>query len=280
MPDAFGGRTLLVASGKGGVGTSVVASLAAIAAAERGERTLLVDATEAGGSLHHLFGLRPAASLWSLADHHTQPADVAIAIDDRLSLVAGGTSGSAAVPATDHERRSAITKLVYLFEYYDSVIIDGGSRLDTIAAVLELADPALLVVTSADRLALAANYALVKSTRARRAESVVAVIANRHGESVAADACEYLAGACAHFLGRTIEVVGSIPDDPCLQAAVGAGMTVRDALDGSPAADAMRGALARVLPPVSPPAGAPRAPMAMAGASLPPLPLPFSRRWS
>ncbi|HVX41882.1 MAG TPA: P-loop NTPase [Gemmatimonadaceae bacterium] len=270
-------RALLVTSGKGGVGTSTVASLAALAAAERGERTLLVDATEAGGSLHLLFGVRPAASLWMLADHRSQPAEIAITLDERLSLVPGGTSGPAVLPATDHERRAALARLSYTFDNYDIIIIDGGNRLDTVTAVTDVADPSMLLVTSADRLALAANYALVKAVHARRAETPLAVISNRHGEAAAREACEYLVGACAHFLGRTLDVVGCVPDDPCLQAAIGAGMTVRDALEGSPAADAMRGALARTLPWS---ASATPAPLALAGHAVPPTPLPLSRRWS
>jgi len=61
-----GPRTVLVASGKGGVGTSVVATLLALTAAGGDERVLLVDATESGGTLHHLFGARPARSFWML----------------------------------------------------------------------------------------------------------------------------------------------------------------------------------------------------------------------
>src|SRR5262249_36517371 len=131
---------------------------------------------------------------------------------------------------------------------YDTIVFDGGSRLDTISAISELTDPTLLLVTSADRLALAANYALVKSVSARRNDAPIAVIANRHNEVLAGEACDFLVGACSHFLRRTIDVGGVFPDDPCLQAAVGAGMAVRDALDGSPAADAMRGIITKVLP--------------------------------
>lgn len=261
---------LLVASGKGGVGTSVIASLAALAASDRGDRVLLVDATEAGGTLHHLFGVRPTHSLWMLVDERSEPEQIGMTIDNRLTLVAGGTSGTAIAPTTDVERRAALARLAHLYPSYDTIIIDGGSRLDTISAISELADPSLLLVTSADRLALAANYALVKSVSARRDDAPIAVVSNRHGESLAEDACEFLIGACSHFLGRTIEVAGAVPDDPCLQAAVGAGMTVRDALDGSPAAEAVRGVLTRVLP-------SPRTfpPVAMSGSSS-----PFSRRWS
>jgi flagellar biosynthesis protein FlhG len=261
---------LLVASGKGGVGTSIVASLAALAAAHREQRVLLVDATEGGGSLHHLFGLRPANSLWMLSDSRWRADDMLMEAGDGLTLVAGGTSGGAVTPVDDDQRRKALERLSALYENYDTVIFDGGSRLDTISAVAESVRPSLLLVTSADRLALAANYALVKFVRAQHANATISVVANRHGDMLAEEACEFLVGACSHFLGRSIDVVGAIPDDPCLQAAVGAGMTVRDALEGSPAAATMRDVLSRVVPTRSftPPQAALT------------VPSPFSRRWS
>ena len=261
---------LLVASGKGGVGTSIVAALAALSAAERGERVMLVDASEVAGSMHLLFGSRPAHGVWSLIDARVRAEDVTTQIGNSLFLIAGGAVGNAAVPANDAERRGALTRLSHLYAGYDLIVFDGGARLDTLSAIGELADPTVLLVTSADRLALAANYALVKSLHARRPDANISVVCNRHGEAVAADACEYLVGACAHFLGRSIEVLGAVPDDPCLQAAVGAGMTVRDALDGSPAADTMRGVLSRVVPSRS------TAPRPAAMQSSP----PSSRRWS
>ncbi|HEX3868741.1 MAG TPA: P-loop NTPase [Gemmatimonadaceae bacterium] len=262
--------TLLVCSGKGGVGTSIVASLAAIAAAERGERVLLVDAGESGGSLHLLFGVRPSRSLWMLADDAVNPIDAFVVVGENLTLVAASAGGSVAAPSSPEERRAVLRNLATAYGGFDLVVFDGGSRLDTITAIAQLTNPAMLLVTSADRLALAANYALIKATNLR-ADDTVSVVANRHGESVAQEACDFLAGACSHFLDRSIAIVGAIPDDPCLQAAVGAGMTVRDALDGSPAADTMRGVLTRVIPSRAP---APRAP----AMSLP-FPSP-SRRWS
>jgi MinD-like ATPase involved in chromosome partitioning or flagellar assembly len=239
---------LLVTSGKGGVGTSMIAALLALTAAECGKRVLLVDACESGGSLHHLFGVRPKHSLWMLSHPRILPNEALVAIDERLMLLPGGTSGAAIAPTSDDDRRASLRRLAMIYSDFDLVLFDGGSRLDTITAISELTDPAVLLVTSADRLSLAANYALVKSVRARRPNAAMSVVANRHGEALSAEACEYLVDACAHFLAGTIAIAGSIPDDPCLQAAVGAGMTVRDALAGSPAADAMRGVLAVVFP--------------------------------
>jgi flagellar biosynthesis protein FlhG len=269
---------LLVASGKGGVGTSVVAALTALTAAGAGRRVLLVDASEAGGTLHHLFGVRPKQSLWMLSHPRISPSDALIEIDETLMLLAGGTSGAAIAPTSNDDRHAALTRVASVYGEFDLVLFDGGSRLDTISAVSDLADPSMLLVTSADRLALAANYALVKSVRARRANTAISIVANRHSDAVADEACEYLVAACSHFLGSSIGVAGAIPDDPCLQAAVGAGMTVRDALSGSPAADAMRGVLAFVLPSWT---AAPRAAAMPVSLSFPSFsPSPSSRRWS
>jgi flagellar biosynthesis protein FlhG len=263
---------LLVASGKGGVGTSMIAALAAMAAAARGERVLLVDATEGGGTLHHLFGARPTHSLWMLSDSRVHPDQTLLDVGENLTLVAGGTSATAQAPSSDHERRSALTRLAHVYSNYQLVIFDGGSRLDTIVAIAELVDPALLVVTSADRLALAANYALVKSIAGRRPQALMSVVVNRHSEAVAGEACEFLRGACSHFLGRSIDIAGAVPDDPCLLAAVGAGMTVRDASAGSPAADTIRDVITRFIP--TWPALAPALAATTTSSS------PSSRRWS
>lgn len=246
--------SVLVASGKGGVGTSCMAALLAIAAAERGERVLLVDAAESSGSLHHLFGARPTQSLWMLADTRLRPEDAIIDADDNLTLMPGGTSADAMMPPNDHHRRTALTSLAQIYPAYSLIVFDGGSRLDTVTAIAELADPAVLLVTSADRLALAANYALVKWMHTRRPNAILSVLSNRHGDAVAEEACGFLVGACTHFLNRPIDIAGAVPDDPCLHAAVGAGMSVRDALEGSPAIDAIRSLLTRFIPtwPVAP----------------------------
>ncbi|HEY9225812.1 MAG TPA: P-loop NTPase [Gemmatimonadaceae bacterium] len=266
---------LLVASGKGGVGTSCIAALVALAAAARGEQVLLVDATESAGAQHQLFGVRPSQSIWMLADSRVHPDNALVDLGDNLTILAGGTSGGAVTPSSDHERRTALTRLAHVYSRYSFIVFDGGSRLDTVTAISELVDPSLLLVTSADRLALAANYALVKCVCTRRPNAIVSVLANRHGESVASEACEFLVGACTHFLNRTIDIAGSIPDDPCLQAAVGAGMSIHDAFEGSPASDAVRDLITRFIPtwPTDP------QPQGQA-ASLSATSSPSSRRWS
>lgn len=236
------GRTL-VASGKGGVGTSVIACLTALSETALGHQVLLVDATDSGGGLHHLFGVRPEHGLWTRAERAVPPETMLVSIGENLTLLPSGTAADGAPALSAAERQNALRRVAHLLTGFDAVVIDGGSRLETIAALVELTSPRLTLVTSADRLSLAANYALVKSLVARDPRLSISIVANRHDADVAAEACEFLRGACTHFLGRTVDVAGAIPDDACLQAAVGAGMTIADASDGSVAADAVRAML-------------------------------------
>jgi flagellar biosynthesis protein FlhG len=191
-----GPQTVLVASGKGGVGTSILATLMALGAAQGDQRVLLIDATESGGTLHHLFGARPTRSLWMLSRPNAELRDTLVAIDETLTLVAGGTSAGAIVPRTDDERRMALSRVSQVFGAFDLIVIDGGSRLDTVSAIVDTLDPRVALVTSADRLSLAANYALVKSLWGRRDDLEISLVTNRNGEAVAEEACEFLTSAC------------------------------------------------------------------------------------
>ena len=101
--------TMLVTSGKGGVGTSMIAALTALTAAESGKRVLLVDACESGGTLHHLFGVRPTHSLWMLSHPRIMPRDALVTVDETLMLLPGGTSGAAVAPRSAALQRSIPT---------------------------------------------------------------------------------------------------------------------------------------------------------------------------
>ena len=59
-----------------------------------------------------------------LTDSRSNPNDVLIALDDNLTLVAGGTSGTAIAPVTDQERRTALRRLAHIYSGFDTIVID------------------------------------------------------------------------------------------------------------------------------------------------------------
>jgi MinD-like ATPase involved in chromosome partitioning or flagellar assembly len=239
---------VLVASGKGGVGTSVAASLLSIACTAAGVRVLLIDGNEGNGSLHHLFGVRPERSLDSLYDMTVDVDDVLIPLDERLSIVASRPASAEQLAIPPERRKLPFARLFASHHAHECVVIDAGARLDNIMAATLAGATTALVVTDADRISLAANYAVIK-VLSQRAETVPChVLVNRHDELVSHAAGVRLSDACRQFLGFDLSQAGWIPDDPCLRAAVGAGMSIGDAVDGSPAAQAMQTVMKRLIP--------------------------------
>lgn len=244
-------RVLVVASGKGGVGTSVIAALVAVTAAWDGARVLLVDADDQVGTQHRLFGVRPVRSIVALRTPATTADDVLIPMGEQFSLVAGGPSLGDGEPLATTDRRRILARVRDAFAGYDRIVIDAGSRLDVVAAACDAGVGRLLAVTAADRIALAANFALVKAVTQRAPHLQVAVVANRHEPGVGEQAGANLKEAARQFLHRALDFAGAVPDDSCLQAAIGAGMTIQDAADGSPAAQAVRALLPRLFVPLA-----------------------------
>jgi len=256
---------LVVASGKGGVGTSTVAALAALGLAADGRETLLVDGGEHVAALHHLLGAGPARPLGALAGGAAEAAELVTPLIPGLSLVSGAVrAGEGPAPVGAAERQLLERRVAELYPRYDAVVVDAGARLEAVLAACAPADalpdalpPAVLLVTTADPLSVAAAYALTK-VLAQRAPLVRPALLVTRADDVAAGAAHHTVSAAAeHFLGRPVPAAGLVPEDATLRRAVLGGMPLHDAVDGSLAADAVALAALALLPrPTAAPAGA------------------------
>jgi MinD-like ATPase involved in chromosome partitioning or flagellar assembly len=256
-PLGGGVPTLLCASGRGGSGTSLVAALLAVAAAGDGTRVLLIDGDDLVGPLAMLLGVTPTAGWQELRAGRCAPADVVTPISATLSLVAGGApriTGAALPPLGAADRRACFRALGALHDDADLVVIDAGSRLDTIAAAIvpHGRERLVAVVSGADPIATAAAFALCKAVHARQPAMPLDVLANRLEGGDATRAFDAIDGAARQFLGTALHFAGAVPHDPTLDAAWRAGMPFLDAAAGSPAAFAAHDVALRALQSASP----------------------------
>ena len=266
---------VVVGSGRGGAGTSVVAGMLALSAAALDRRVLLVDADEHVGPQRWLMGVAAAAphapGFAALRGGLALDA-LLLPVSATLTLVPGGAGADAGAldagadapdappPLDPAERRALLRRVVAGFGTHDLVVVDGGSRLDAVAACVDVAvaaglAPRLLVVAGADPIALAASYALVKAVAARAPQVEAEVLVNRADADAARLAHAQLDQAARHFLDRPLRLAGAVPEDGSLDLALRAGMPLVDAAADSPAAVAVQPIAARL-------AGAPAAPAA------------------
>jgi flagellar biosynthesis protein FlhG len=227
-------RVVAVGAGKGGAGVSIVATLLALGAAEHGIRTLLVDTDTDIGTLDRLLGVEPAMTLGALRTAGADVRDAILPVLPSLDLLAGG-GGEPML--SDVERRGLLKRVASLFESYDLVILDAGSRLDGVLRAIGAGAGRLLAVSTAEPIAVAATYALVKAIEARVAGFPMELLINRDDGAAARRAADELSSAAVRFLGHEVVCSATIPEDPSLRAALGAGMSLLDAAAGSPAAD-------------------------------------------
>lgn len=237
------GRRVVVGSGKGGVGTSTVATLLALLVSAAGRDVLLVDADENLGALHLLLGVEPRYTLGALRGGEVEPAELLVPLSPSLTLLPGGgtAAGAGDAPLSPAERRALFRRVASLYPGYDLVVIDGGSRLDCVLSVCGVGIDRLLAVTATDRISVAATYALIKALDGRLPGLPADVLVNRTDAQTASRTRDELRTATDHFLGRTLGFAGAIAEDPCLRAGIEAGMTIQDAAAGSATAEIVHG---------------------------------------
>lgn len=246
--------TLLCASGRGGSGTSLVSALIAVAAAGSGQRVLLVDADDLVGPHSMLLGVTPRAGWQDLRGGRVQVADVATQVSSSLTLVAGGVPRRAASSENPTpnaaERRACLRRVTALSEGHQLVVIDCGSRLETLFAALapQVNERVVAVTSGRDPIALAATFALCKAVHNRFAEVQLDVLVNRHESAEAVQCFDAIEAGARQFLPRCLlRYAGAVPLDSTLDAALRAGMPFLDAAVGSPAAHAAHDLALRVL---------------------------------
>ena len=219
---AQGGETSLkragvvcVASGKGGVGKSVIASNLACLRAAAGERVCLVDFDAGLANAHLLFGLAPQHDLGSVLDGTVTAEAALIEGPAGLHILSGGVGRARLANPTRRELGHLFTALRSLEESHDLVVVDHGAGLGYAVIAHLAAARSFLLVTNPEVTALSDAYAVFKRAQAVNGDVRAGVVINRaEDREVALAAYERLATVSKRFLGRELELAGWVQTDP------------------------------------------------------------------
>ena len=232
-------QVVLLASGKSGQGTSTVAALLAILSASEGSSVLLVDAATGPAGLPALLGIEPEQAPARGRDGSALLEEMVLPISDTLSLLSVGLPTGEERRKPTGERRALLRWLPPLYARYDLVVIDGGSRLESIAALTVSPPAKVIAVTGTDRVAVPSTYALIKALDARSPAIPIEVLVNGAPAEAAVTVFRELDTAAQLFLQRRVDYAGAIPDDPGLRAAMMVGVPVQQAASDSPVVSAI-----------------------------------------
>lgn len=239
-------RTILVTSGKGGVGKSNISLNLALAARRLGRTVLLLDADLGLGNADILAGVSPRHHLADVLHGRCSLEEAVVPGPGGIDLLAGG-NGLVDLPPLDGVRWRKVLSEVARRDW-QLVIVDGGAGLTGPVRPQLVAARELLVVTTGEPTSMADAYAVIKLVAAHNPGARLWLVANqvrdeREGRAV----CERLAAVCATFLGVQVQYLGSVPFDGHLRAAVRRQVPLLAAAPGSPAARAILAMASRLL---------------------------------
>lgn len=218
-PEPGGPGAIVVGSGKGGVGKTLIAIGLAHVLSTEGRSVLLVEGNQDLSNLPILLGVRPAGRLEDLLDERVDPAHLITPVRERLSLLPGDSGAEALYGLGPTERSRLHRRLSTVYARFDAVVVDGGSGIESIVRAATMRAQRLLVVVTPEPASLSDAYALIKVMSAQVRELPVDVVINRAlDDGEAQRAFEKIRMAAERFLRRALECIAVIPEDEAMRA--------------------------------------------------------------
>jgi len=245
-------RTLVVTSGRGGVGKSNLAANLAVALAQRGARVVLVDADLASANLDLLLGVHPRFDLSHVLAGEKSVDEVVVRGPSGVTLVPAAAGQPDLAELDDYRRELLLRSLSVVDEDADLILVDTASGMNRQTLELCRAAHDLIVVATPEMTSFSEAYGLIKTLQREgaltRAPRLVVNMATSDDE--AGEATQRMQLFARHFLRLEVEAVGTIPFDPAVPRSVRAQEPVLTAWPDSPAAVAYRALAARLWKPV------------------------------
>lgn len=213
--------SVAVTSGKGGVGKTSVAVNLAVAWAQEGQRTCLLDGDLGLANVDVLLNLHPRYSLRDVILGGKDLCEVALPGPAGLQVIPAASGVEALATLAAPARRALLQRLQTLGMLADIAVMDTGAGISRTVLSLVLAADFGLIVTTPDPTALTDAYAMIKILTRERADLPLSIAVNMADHAAHAHEVHgHLGRIVGRFLHREIPLAGWIPRDDCVERAV------------------------------------------------------------
>ncbi len=214
-------RVVAVASGKGGVGKTNLAVNIGLSLARRGLRVAILDADLGTANVDVLLGLQPRYHLHHLVTGQKNLSEIIIPGPFNLQIIPGASGLPDLADLPEVKRNMLLRSLLSLDGFVDLLLVDTSAGVNRSVVQFILAAGELLLVTTPEPTAITDAYALIKVLANYHAPvSTKLIVNNVHSRGEGDLAARKLTAVAERFLGRRVEVLGTLPHDKHLSEAV------------------------------------------------------------
>jgi flagellar biosynthesis protein FlhG len=225
-PAAHGGlrrsaASVAIASGKGGVGKSVLALNIAVAMQLAGHRVGLLDANLSLGNIDLLCGLNGYWNLSHVITGARRLPEIVLAGPAGVSVVPGASGLDEMADYSLSAQRDVLSQLEEFAAGFDCLIIDTATGVHRAVRQFVTAADVACVIAGPEPTAIADTYAAIKLLSSSETGPVVQTIVNQTVDpGQARDVAARLEQTSRRFLHTSLPVLGSVPWDPAVPRSV------------------------------------------------------------
>ncbi len=213
--------SVAVTSGKGGVGKTSLAVNLALALAQAGTRTCLVDGDLGLANVDVLLNLHPRHTLQEVVTHGLTLDEVAVSGPAGLQVITAASGVETLANLGPAARRALVGRLTRAGREAEALVLDTGAGISQTVLAMTLAADEVLVVTTPEPTALTDAYAMLKVLNRHRPGLPVRVVINQVEHAAhAREVHDHLARIVERFLHRDLPLAGWVPRDACVERAV------------------------------------------------------------
>jgi flagellar biosynthesis protein FlhG len=234
-------RVMSFTSGKGGVGKSTSVLNIAIALAQQGKRTLLLDADLGLANIHVLLGKKLDKNLEHFFAGQCELEELFIEGPYGLIIIPAASGTEHMIQLSSEKKLQLLLALEETPFHFDYLFIDTQAGIGADVMYFNTAADEIVCVITPDPTSLTDAYALIKILARRYSEKEISILVNQVAHiREAQQSYQRLADACERHLQIRLKYLGSVPSDSAVVKAVRSQSPLMQSFPLSQAAKSLR----------------------------------------